>query len=60
MPMTAIDAALEEATGLLMKTKIDRARRAQQIEEADRNIAMLLVRITELMAAKAAATVDLD
>lgn len=60
MPLTAIEHALELAEATLMKTRCDRSRRLHQITEADHNIAMLLVQITELRAAKAAAIVELD
>lgn len=60
MGQADIHNAIMQAEAALLTMKLNRQRRLHQIEEDNHNIAMMLVRITELRAAEAQYLVDAD
>lgn len=60
MSQSDIDLAIMQAEAAILKMKLDNQRRLHQIEADTHNIAMLLVQVTELRAAKALSTVMQD
>lgn len=60
MSQSDLDLAIMQAEAAILKMKLDNQRRLHQVEADTHNIAMLLVQVTELRAARALGVVMQD
>lgn len=60
MSQSDLDLAIMQAEAAILKMKLDNQRRLHQVETDTHNIAMLLVQVTELRAARAVMMVMQD